>query len=117
MVMVVCGSMTKSITERQIDDISISGFTVIAEFPSSTDQSHRPIGWEHGISYTGTNPEYGGLPYHQRTALRGGDAVHNAAALRRLLLGEAGAYRDAVLLTRDAVFKRIARATKLRIAM
>jgi anthranilate phosphoribosyltransferase len=30
-------------------------------------------------------------------ALRGGDPAFNAAALRRLLLGEPGAYRDAVL--------------------
>jgi anthranilate phosphoribosyltransferase len=30
--------------------------------------------------------------------LKGGDAQYNAAALRRLLAGEAGAYRDAVLL-------------------
>jgi anthranilate phosphoribosyltransferase len=29
--------------------------------------------------------------------LRGGDPAFNAAALRRLLLGEPGAYRDAVL--------------------
>ena len=96
--MVVCGSLTKSITAREIDEISISGFTTIAEFPSREDQSHRPIGWEIGVSYTGTNPEYGGLPYHHYKALRGGDAEFNAAALRRLLMGEAGAYRDAVLL-------------------
>ncbi|MBV1687115.1 anthranilate phosphoribosyltransferase [Novosphingobium sp. G106] len=31
-------------------------------------------------------------------AIRGGDPQHNAEALRRLLLGEPGAYRDAVLL-------------------
>lgn len=31
-------------------------------------------------------------------AIRGGDPTHNAEALRRLLLGEEGAYRDAVLL-------------------
>jgi anthranilate phosphoribosyltransferase len=35
---------------------------------------------------------------HPPEALRGGDAAFNAAALRRLLMGEAGAYRDAVLL-------------------
>jgi anthranilate phosphoribosyltransferase len=33
-----------------------------------------------------------------RVALRGGDAAFNAAALSRLLMGEKGAYRDAVLL-------------------
>jgi anthranilate phosphoribosyltransferase len=100
--MVVCGSLTKSVTTREIDEISVSGFTCIHEYPSRTDQSHRPIGWELGISHTGTNPSYGGLPYHHRSALKGGDAAFNAAALRRLLAGETGAYRDAVLLNAAA---------------
>ncbi len=43
-------------------------------------------------------PEQAGLPRHSLQALRGGDAEFNAAALRRLLMGETGAYRDAVLL-------------------
>jgi anthranilate phosphoribosyltransferase len=34
--------------------------------------------------------------------LKGGDAAFNAAALRRLLAGEGGAYRDAVLLNAAA---------------
>jgi anthranilate phosphoribosyltransferase len=47
-------------------------------------------------------PEDAGLPSHPLEDLRGGDAAHNAEALRRLLLGEAGAYRDAVLLNSAA---------------
>lgn len=47
-------------------------------------------------------PEALGLPRHAPDALRGGDAAYNAAALRRLLQGEAGAYRDAVLLNAAA---------------
>jgi anthranilate phosphoribosyltransferase len=39
-----------------------------------------------------------GLPNAPVEAIRGGDPAYNAAALRRLLLGEEGAYRDAVLL-------------------
>lgn len=42
-------------------------------------------------------PEAVGLSRHPLVALRGGDAGFNAAALRRMLLGETGAYRDAVL--------------------
>ena len=42
-------------------------------------------------------PGDAGLASHPPEALRGGDAAFNAAALRRMLLGEAGAYRDAVL--------------------
>lgn len=43
-----------------------------------------------------------GLPEHPLAAIRGGDAAHNAAALRALLLGEPGAYRDAVLFNAAA---------------
>ena len=43
-------------------------------------------------------PEDAGLPRHPLSALKGDDAAHNAAALRALLAGEPGAYRDAVLL-------------------
>lgn len=38
------------------------------------------------------------LPQAPVDAIRGGDPAHNAAALRALLMGEPGAYRDAVLL-------------------
>lgn len=47
-------------------------------------------------------PEDAGLPSHPLDDLRGGDAAYNAASLRRLLLGETGAYRDAVLLNSAA---------------
>lgn len=47
-------------------------------------------------------PEDAGLPSHPLEDLRGGDAAYNADALRRLLTGEAGAYRDAVLLNSAA---------------
>lgn len=47
-------------------------------------------------------PEDAGLPSHPLDALRGGDAAYNAEALKRLLLGEGGAYRDAVLLNSAA---------------
>lgn len=43
-----------------------------------------------------------GLSHHTADALKGGDATYNAAALRRLLEGEAGAYRDAVLFNAAA---------------
>ena len=42
-------------------------------------------------------PEDVGLARHPLVALRGGDAAFNAAALGRMLKGEQGAYRDAVL--------------------
>ena len=42
-------------------------------------------------------PADAGLATAPVEAIRGDDAAHNAAALRRLLAGEHGAYRDAVL--------------------
>ena len=47
-------------------------------------------------------PEDAALPRAPLEALKGGDAAHNAAALRRLLSGEKGAYRDIVLLNAAA---------------
>ncbi|WP_374530653.1 anthranilate phosphoribosyltransferase [Novosphingobium sp.] len=47
-------------------------------------------------------PDDVGLLPHSLEDLRGGDATFNAAALARLLAGEHGAYRDAVLLNSAA---------------
>ncbi|WP_425567193.1 anthranilate phosphoribosyltransferase [Sphingomonas cynarae] len=47
-------------------------------------------------------PEDAGLTRHPIEAIRGGDAVHNAQALRDLLAGGHGAYREAVLLNAAA---------------
>ena len=71
--------------EEGLDELSIAGPSRMA-----------------GIGLSGLDermtPEEAGLQRHSLEALRGGDAAFNAAALRRLLEGEAGAYRDAVLL-------------------
>ena len=57
-----------------------------------------------GLPGIGTeiSPDSMGLMPHPLEALRGGEAGYNAAALRRLLMGEPGAYRDAVLLNSAA---------------
>ena len=47
-------------------------------------------------------PEDLDLTRHAPEALRGADPAYNAAALQRLLAGEAGAYRDAVLINAAA---------------
>ncbi|MBV8971198.1 MAG: anthranilate phosphoribosyltransferase [Sphingomonadaceae bacterium] len=51
------------------------------------------------------DPDAAGLPHHPLAALRGGTAAYNAAALSRLLAGEAGAYRDAVLFNAAAALR------------
>lgn len=59
-------------------------------------------------------PGDAGLPTAPTTAIRGGDAANNAAALRRLLQGEHGAYRDAVLLNASAALIVAGRAASWR---
>jgi anthranilate phosphoribosyltransferase len=53
------------------------------------------------------------LPEHPFEAIIGGTPDENAAALRRLLAGEAGAYRDAVLLNAAAALLVAGRAKTL----
>lgn len=71
--------------EEGLDEISIAGTTYLGA-----------VGLD-GLE-TEIRPERAGLISHPLGDLRGGDAAYNAAALLRLLDGEAGAYRDAVLL-------------------
>ena len=59
-------------------------------------------------------PGDAGLPTAPTSAIRGGDAAFNAAALRRLLQGEAGPYRDAVLLNAAAALIVAGRAGNWR---
>jgi anthranilate phosphoribosyltransferase len=71
--------------EEGLDELSISG-------PSRI----KAIGFT--LPDDVITPETASLPRHPAEALKGGDAAFNAAALRRLLDGATGAYRDAVLL-------------------
>jgi anthranilate phosphoribosyltransferase len=73
--------------DEPLDELSISG-------PSSVIRLGQVI--------ERITPKTAGLPSHPIEALKGGDATNNAAALTRLLDGEAGAYRDAVLLNAAA---------------
>lgn len=72
------------------DEITTTGETLVAEL----------VGGEIR-SFTLT-PEAVGLKRHRKDELRGGDAAYNARALRALLGGEAGAYRDTVLMNAGA---------------
>jgi anthranilate phosphoribosyltransferase len=59
-------------------------------------------------------PEQAGLPRAPVSAIRGGDAAVNAAALIALLRGAAGPYRDTVLLNAAAALVIAERAGDLR---
>jgi len=57
----------------------------------------------HGaVRHFALTPEQLGLPRAQLDNLKGGDAAHNAAELKKLLQGEPGPYRDIVLLNASA---------------
>ncbi|MEP7349015.1 MAG: anthranilate phosphoribosyltransferase [Sphingorhabdus sp.] len=73
--------------DEPLDELSVS-------LPSSYIRLGNPV--------ARIEPEAAGLTRHSIDALKGGDAPYNAAALRRLLAGEHGAYRDAVLFNAAA---------------
>ncbi len=99
--------------DEPLDELSVSGGSSIIRVSRLISQSappeldeapfrHGPSSSSGGADLTRITPEAAGLPRHPAEALRGGDAQYNAAALRRLLDGEHGAYRDAVLLNAAA---------------
>ena len=54
------------------------------------------------------------LPTHPLDAIKGGDATYNAAALRDLLTGATGAYRDTVVFNAAAALIVAGEAADLR---
>jgi anthranilate phosphoribosyltransferase len=76
--------------DEPLDELSIAGPSTIVRIGACGSGTER------------VTPEAAGLPAYPLDAIRGGDPAHNAAALRRLLQGEPGAYRDAVLLNSAA---------------
>ena len=77
--------------DEGLDELSLAGGNDIAEVAGhGVVAMHRLSAAVLGLSTAPVD------------AIRGGDAAHNAAALRALLLGEPGAYRDAVLLNAAA---------------
>jgi anthranilate phosphoribosyltransferase len=73
-----------------LDELSTTGPTLVAELKNGN------------VTTFEVTPEDAGLPRATMADLKGGDAAVNAAALRQLLDGEQGAYRDIVLLNTAA---------------
>ena len=71
--------------DEGLDELSLAGGNEVA------------VVEPEGIRMQRTNAADAGLPTYPVEAIRGGDAHHNARELRKLLQGEHGAYRDAVL--------------------
>ena len=76
--------------DEGLDELSLAGGNTCAEIRGDAGAMRRVV------------PADAGLPSSPVDAIRGGDAAFNAAALRRLLMGESGPYRDAVLFNAAA---------------
>ena len=75
-----------------LDEITTTGVTHIAE-------------WRNGsVRLFNITPEAVGLERSAQADLRGGDPQENAAAMRAMLQGQRGAYRDIVLINAAAAF-------------
>jgi anthranilate phosphoribosyltransferase len=84
-----------------LDELTTTGETEVAE-------------WKDGaVRRFSITPEDAGLPRADLADLRGGDAEENAEALRALLEGAKGAYRDIVLLNAAAALVVADRAADL----
>jgi len=76
--------------DEGLDELSLAGGNECADVGPAATHMRR------------VSPTEAGLPITPVEAIRGGDAPHNAAALRRLLAGEPGPYRNAVLFNAAA---------------
>ena len=76
--------------DEGLDELSLAGGNELAEVKDGHVLMRR------------ARPEDAGLAPAPVDAIRGGDPAHNAAALRALLMGEPGPYRDAVLFNAAA---------------
>jgi anthranilate phosphoribosyltransferase len=84
------------------DELSISGPTRVVQLA------------DNAITEFEVAPESAGLPVHPFEAIKGGAPHENAVALKALLAGEPGGYRDAVLLNAAAALVIADRAADLR---
>ena len=71
--------------DEGLDELSLAGGNEVA------------VVEPEGIRMQRASAADAGLPVYPVEAIRGGDAAYNAAELKKLLMGEPGAYRDAVL--------------------
>lgn len=85
-----------------IDEFSLQGETLVAEVRDGQVREY---------AFT---PAEAGLPAAPVEALAGGDAVHNAAVIRRVLSGQRGPQRDVVVLNAGAVLYVAGRAPSIR---
>ena len=81
---------------------------------ATSGPSHVAMLEDGKVTVRDIGPEDAGLSWSPISALAGGAATENAAALRRLLDGETGAYRDIVLINSAAALVVAGKAADLR---
>lgn len=86
-----------------LDELTVTGPSQVAEWNNAS------------ISQFEIVPEMAGLRRWPADSLKGGSANDNAAALRRLLDGQVGAYRDITLLNAGAALLIAGRAASLAV--
>jgi anthranilate phosphoribosyltransferase len=84
-----------------LDEVSISGPTMVAVLDGGR------------VTVREIAPADARLEIASLAAIGGGDARHNAAAMRRLLAGEAGPYRDIVVINAAAALMAAGKADSL----
>jgi len=87
------------------DEITTTGETKVAELRGGEIRAFT------------LTPEAVDLNRHRKEDLRGGDATYNAAALRDMLSGKPGAYRDTVLMNAGAGLVVAGKAARLEDGM
>ena len=87
--------------ERGVDAWVFRGDDGLDELTTSTTSSVWTV-HDGRVTEVSVDPTDYGLEIAPEGALRGGDTAYNADVVRRLLDGEAGAVRDAVLLNAGA---------------
>ena len=85
-----------------LDEMTLTGATKVAELKDGVVRTFD------------ISPEDAGLSRVDSIALKGGDAEHNAGALKALLDGAAGAYRDITLLNAAAALIIAGKAATLK---
>lgn len=85
-----------------LDELTTTGVSHVAELKNGK------------ITTFDVTPEAVGLPRADAADLKGGDPEENMGALRRLLDGEEGAYRDIVVLNAGAALLVAGKATNLK---
>lgn len=76
--------------EEGLDELSLAGGNIVTEVAQGSMRSYN------------VHAADAGLPSHSLATIKGGEAAYNAAKLRKLLQGEEGPYRDAVLFNAAA---------------